>query len=53
MNQQQDIDELARKLANGLSLDQLRARQSGDVYNVQPVPVDIFPMWLLLKSAWG
>ena len=36
MNQQHNIDELARQLAGNMSLEQLRARQSGGVYVSEP-----------------
>lgn len=35
-NQNHNIDELARQLAGNLSLDELRARQSGGVYVAEP-----------------
>ncbi len=36
MNQQHNIDELARQLAGNMSLEQLRARQSGGVQVAEP-----------------
>ncbi len=36
MNQHHNIDELARQLAGNLSLEQLRARQSGGVCVAEP-----------------